>query len=369
MTNDATVEKLGELLRDNPNGILHYRDEIIGWLSKMDQEGHEGDRAFYLEAWNGTGRFTYDRIGRGTIDIEAACVSILGSIQPGPLLAYLERKAWQGAGDDGLIQRLQLTVWPNPPSNWRNVDRKPDIKARTKALGVFKRLARVTRRDDTDIHVLHFDDLAQVAFEKWRVRLERKLHDGNLHPAFEAHLAKYRSLLPSLALICYLADGGREAVGIEAYKKALVWCRYLETHAVRLYHGLTSADESAAHALGERIKRGDLKSPFKVRDVYRNGWSGLSTRESTQHAVDILCEHRWIKAEEAGSDSKGGRPTIQYQINPKVGFVSFVSRQHSDFENSRDDANGGFVSFVSSRDSDFENSRGFATYNKGLQAM
>jgi hypothetical protein len=72
MTNDATVAKLGELLRDNPRGILVFRDELMGWLRSTETEGREGDRAFYLEAWNGTGRFTYGRIGRDTVEIEAA---------------------------------------------------------------------------------------------------------------------------------------------------------------------------------------------------------------------------------------------------------------------------------------------------------
>ncbi len=58
-TNDATVEKLGELLRDNPNGLLLMRDELLGLLRRFDQEGRETDRAFFLEAWNGSGNLVY----------------------------------------------------------------------------------------------------------------------------------------------------------------------------------------------------------------------------------------------------------------------------------------------------------------------
>jgi hypothetical protein len=97
LVNDSTVEKLGELLNQNPLGLLVFRDELTGLLRTLDREGHEGARAFYLEAWNGTGRFVYDRIGRGTIGIEAACVSILGGIQPGPLAHYL-RAVFEGGG-------------------------------------------------------------------------------------------------------------------------------------------------------------------------------------------------------------------------------------------------------------------------------
>ena len=65
-TNDATVEKLGELLNQNPRGLFYYRDELTGWMRNLDRSGREGDREFFLEAWNGSGAFTVDRIGRGT---------------------------------------------------------------------------------------------------------------------------------------------------------------------------------------------------------------------------------------------------------------------------------------------------------------
>jgi hypothetical protein len=44
-TNDSTVEKLGEILRDNPNGVLALRYELVGLISNWEREGREGDRA------------------------------------------------------------------------------------------------------------------------------------------------------------------------------------------------------------------------------------------------------------------------------------------------------------------------------------
>src|SRR5215468_9773033 len=37
-TNDATVEKLGELLAANPRGLLVFRDELIRLLSQWDRD-------------------------------------------------------------------------------------------------------------------------------------------------------------------------------------------------------------------------------------------------------------------------------------------------------------------------------------------
>ena len=49
----------------------------------LDRAGREGERAFCLQAWNGDTGHTIDRIGRGTIHVEACCMSMLGGIQPG----------------------------------------------------------------------------------------------------------------------------------------------------------------------------------------------------------------------------------------------------------------------------------------------
>ena len=66
--------------------------------------------ALYVESWNGDGRFTVDRIGRGTLDIPACCLSMLATIQPGPLQSYLFDAVNGGRDDDGLMPRFQLAV-------------------------------------------------------------------------------------------------------------------------------------------------------------------------------------------------------------------------------------------------------------------
>jgi len=90
-SNDATIEKMAVLLSENQRGILINRDELVGLLASWDREDKQQDRAFYLEAWNGYGSYTSDRIGRGTTYTENLCVSIYGGIQPAKLLKYLQQ--------------------------------------------------------------------------------------------------------------------------------------------------------------------------------------------------------------------------------------------------------------------------------------
>jgi hypothetical protein len=73
-TNDSSYEKLGELLTGNPNGILVERDELISLLRYLDDEQHAAARGFYLTGWNGKSMYTFDRIGRGRVHVEAAHV-------------------------------------------------------------------------------------------------------------------------------------------------------------------------------------------------------------------------------------------------------------------------------------------------------
>lgn len=327
ITNDATVEKLGEILADNPAGVMVFRDELTGWLYNLEKENQQGARAFHLEAWDGTGRFTYDRIGRGTVDIESAIVSVFGGIQPGRLAPYVRSAVEGGIDDDGLIQRFQLLVWPDVPKQWRNVDRWPDTEARQQVFGIIERLHDITidslgaetdKYEDLPIPYLRFDKPAQKAFDVWREQLELRLRSGEEHPAVEAHLGKYRSLIPSLALILHLVEHDRGPVLYQAVVSAIRWGEYLESHARRIYSAAISAEVVAAKAIWKRICRGDLPDGFNARVIYRRGWTGLTESEAVKAALELLVEHGHI-IEQAAAKHPGNRgrtPDPRYITNP-----------------------------------------------------
>jgi hypothetical protein len=327
LVNDTTVEKLGELLNHHPNGLLLFRDELSGWLHTMDRPGHENDRAFYCEAWNGTSAYTYDRIGRGTLHIRAACLSVLGGIQPGPLERYL-RAVFGGRGDDGLLQRFQLAVWPDGAGPWRHVDRWPDAAARARAVEIFQRLhtlepGAVGAEELTPeaLPFLRFDPDAQALFDGWRAELERMLRAEADHPVLLSHLAKYRSLMPSLALISSLIDavtgGPRAPVSRAAAEQAIAWCGYLEAHARRIYATVTDMGRVAAAVLATKLSHRRLASPFTAREVYRNEWTGLTEPRVVQNALECLEELSWIRSETVRARD-GGRPGVRFHLNPRI---------------------------------------------------
>ncbi len=326
IVNDSTVEKFGELLNQNPNGLLIFRDELVGWLRALDDEQRAKDRAFFLEAWNGNGSYIYDRIGRGTLKINCVTTSIFGGIQPSKLEVYLRGALDYGDDDDGLMQRFQLLVYPDMPKDWENVDRWPETAAKNRAYALYKALSEIqassigAESNDEGHLFLRFSDDAQDFFNEWFIELNRDLRSGQFeHPAIEAHFAKYKSLMPSLALIFHLSGlaTGRDSsrVDLKSAEMAAGWCGFLMSHAKRIYAlGMTGA---AMHAktLAKHIQAGDLKTRFTARDVYWRGWAGLSSAKAVERPIEILESLKWIQAIELKT---GGRPTTEYLINPNV---------------------------------------------------
>jgi len=323
--NDTSPASLGELLRQNQNGLLVYRDELVSLLKGLDREDQAEGRGFYLSGWAGDSPYTFDRIGRGlNLHIEAVCLSVLGGTQPGRLAEYIGQAVRGGTGDDGLIQRFGLLVWPDTSGTWKDVDRWPDNEAKNAAFRVYERLdnlepASIGAQQDVDLDgklegspYLRLSAGALEMFQEWRINLEARLRSGDLHQALESHFAKYRKLIPGLALISHLADNGTGPVSEKAMLKALAWGDYLETHAFRAYGAISHPEVAAAKAVLTRIRKHDLPASFSSRDVWRPGWTMLSSRTQVSSALQLLVDYGWLREEHLET---GGRPATVYHLN------------------------------------------------------
>lgn len=327
-SNDTTVEKLGELLKQNPAGLLVARDELVGLLASWDRQGREGDREFYLEAWNGCNDFDTDRIGRGSIFIQNLCVSLFGGIQPDKLTGYLEQAA-HALANDGMLQRFQLLVYPDH-CLWEWRDRIPDKQARDRAFDVFKTLADFdpvtwdAAPADTFAKFPHFgfDEAAQAIFIEWCGDLHHNRLANEEHSIIQQHLAKYEKLFAALALIFHLvecaASKQRGKVSEQAALRAAAWCEYLEAHARRCYGLLMDDGLRAAQALAAKLTQGKLPDKFTARDVRRNRWRYLTTADAVQAALDWLEDEHWIRGLREGYGQGSGKSPWRYSINPKI---------------------------------------------------
>jgi hypothetical protein len=279
--------------------------------------------------------------GNGTAyKVLALCLSIFGGIQPGPLMSYVQDALSESEKADGLLQRFQVLVWPDARP-YSRVDEPPDPETRDAVFKIFKALstfdakefgAKFDTFEPTDpegeaepegVPYVRFTEGAQAIFDEWRDEFEPRIRSGAYPAAVEAHFLKYRSLFASLALIFevlrYVShrDEGRDkgAVGVTSAMRAAVWCEYLESHAMRLYHPALMAPVMAAAALLDHIEAGDVPHGMKTRDIWRKGWQGLATADDLRGAVEILEEHGCVRRETV-KPAGGGRPSEQLHIHP-----------------------------------------------------
>lgn len=317
LTSDPTEAKLGELLSQNPNGITLELDELAALNAMFERE--PSLREFCLKGWSGKDSHTIDRIGRGTVRVEAVCLSIIGGIQPGRI-APAVRAAMQGAGGDGLLQRFQLIAWPggwNQP--WQNVDRWPDTQAKHDTRNLFERLADMQpgdfpRANEYGPPGLRFTCEAQEQFNDWHASLHQTLRAGGMAEALEASLAKGAKAVASIALLCELADNPQAtAIGADALSRALDWRSVTESHTRRLFNITHQTETDAARLIWKRIEAGDLAEGFTAREIKQHHWSGLSDTAAVDAGLSILAECGRLRTDKI---ENGGRPSYRYAINP-----------------------------------------------------
>jgi hypothetical protein len=254
------------------------------------------------------------------------CLSVFGGIQPEKLQHYLFANRLT---NDGMFQRFQLVVYPDEVKNWQYVDKYPDTKAKNRAFEVVKKLADIkgfvsigARQEEGDkIPYLRFSSDAQELFIGWLTKLEIEKIRGDNEPIIAEHLAKYRSLMPALALIFHLVDVvdgiASGDISLKATQNAAAWCDYLEQHARRIYGMVSSMPFQAASSLSRRIARGELESPFTVRDLHRKQWRLLADVEVVRTACDILVSKGWL-AEKESAPAFQQKGKTEYHVNPQT---------------------------------------------------
>ena len=326
-TQDTTIEKLQDMLSENPQGIFIFRDELNGFLMKMKKDGHDEDEDFHIEGWAGDGSFTLDRIGRGTVRSELICESIFGTIQPTRIIPHI-RQTKSDTKNSGFIQRFQIMLFPDS-ENWEYIDKSQNSAAARRAFNCFKEIANMDFRslkgciaEDNKIPYMRFSEDAQELFIVWLHELQEKLCDPENSPVIREHFGKYRSLMPSLALQFHLidiADGMSSGpVSLSAAQMAAAWCEYLESHARRIYGMAEDITARAAGILADRIRSGKLENNFTAREVIRKGWELLTEKEVVNGAIQDLVEANWLHEIKFAVTPKGGRAKVLYEINPQI---------------------------------------------------
>ena len=239
------------------------------------------------------------------------------------------------AGADGLLQRFQILLYPDQRSTKRWIDQTPDKAAEQQYQAVFEELAALgwlkrttslksgyltTGPDSSPVYLFSFDCDAQAIATDWFVQLEAKILKESV-PAFKSHLAKYRGLMPRLALNYFLIEASAKAINCSRVPKdavlfGIAWCEHLESHARKLWASALEPERPPMSALAKRIEAGQIVNGISMRDIQQSNWSGLKSVEAVEMAAQALDSLGWVKV--VVDKASGGRPSRRLQINPEL---------------------------------------------------
>jgi len=308
----VTLEKLQLILAANPRGTLKLMDELASLLDfgRYGAGNGAAERAFYLESYEG-GAFTVHRLGRDSVHVPNAALTIFGGTQPDRLTAF------KGLDSDGLLQRFAvMLVAPALLS-------RPDVAVRGKdqldeAIGWLVRLTgrryfatpqggdliRRTERDAGDFAAIPDFGLGFQGFA-------RKLHGTHAR----------------LALVLHLIESPQsDELPIGTIERAgWLALRFLLPHARNFYSTLPGAVVALTRDIAgwlltnapSRVRASDVTSCVKA-------CRGMGIKPLVE-ALDPLVTGGWLDPEESFPSNRA------WMLNPEL-RATFAERTKAEAE-------------------------------------
>lgn len=317
---DATPEALGVILAGNPAGVLHFRDELAGWVLSFERYS-PGGRQFWLEAYGGRA-FAIDRkASKEAIIIPFNGVSVLGGIQPAKLASML-----LSAEDDGLVARIIL-AWPD-----KRTFSRPSLPADMSLLErIYQRLHELQFGKDADgrnvaVTIPLAEDATDI-FDAWQLGNERV--DEEAGGLFKSFVGKMNGTVLRLALVSELVNWATQGcsepteISVNSLVSACAWVNcYAKPMAERTYgDAAVSIVERDVALLARYIRSGRLNLVNKrelKRSPHKSPLALLQKGNAMDAAIKRLIDAGWLAQSFNRDGTTNGRNRLDYVVNPAV---------------------------------------------------
>lgn len=325
---DVTVEKLGEMLRDQ-GGRLALTSTEGGLFDQMIGRYSEKVKASldpYLQMWSGD-TVRVDRIARGSVVIDKPALNIGVTVQPSVIAALAERPELKGRG---LTARFMYAL---PKSNVGYRDMMVDIELDERVKADYdRRLAQMWRDMEAySVSPLRLEVTAQAKaeFMEWRQVLEHERRPGGVLTGLVEWSQKVESSVARLAGLLHLAHGKSGPLDMADIRGALTVGEYWITHA-QAVHEMWGTDPvtHCAQAIVRWLDEHQIDE-FSVRDCYNGNRSVMPKAEATLEPLGLLVERGWVLPLFEGplSVGKRGVPSPRFAVHPDLS--SHIRNNHA----------------------------------------
>ena len=224
ITSDVTFEALADVLLNNPDGVLNYRDELTSLVGSFGayKGGRGADKQGYLSAWS-CQDITVNRKGKDPLQVEQPYMSIIGNLPP-DMLGEMGDKHGR---EDGFLDRFLFTFPESIRVKW--VDASPDPQLEQDYIAACNAIRELPHG------VLTLTAEAKEAFRLWYDEHNRQ-HDGpaGVWGKMDGYCARLADILHHLRL-AYGEDVEPDAVDTETIHRAIKLIDYFKNHARRAF--------------------------------------------------------------------------------------------------------------------------------------
>ena len=265
---DSTVEALIGALRDNPRGVLIYKDEIDSLLSNFNRY-NGSDEGYFLSLFSGT-PFKYSRKSNNEhIFLANPYCSIIGTTQPGRLGEQFGGKRMM----NGFSSRF-LKVYPE-------IDKMPSWNDTAMPDGVLEEWERIIRKvvtatpstdqegKATSIELL-FSQESKLRIIQWKDEVNNKVYAETDSDAVRALCGKLETYLVRFCLViqimhCICGESGMDEIEPRTAELAIRLTEYFRNMESRI------APEIEPGILDNRFTEllGNLRDSFTTAEAVR----------------------------------------------------------------------------------------------------
>ena len=278
---DSTVEALIGALRDNPRGVLIYKDEIDSLLSNFNRY-NGSDEGYFLSLFSGT-PFRYSRKSNNEhIFLANPYCSIIGSTQPGRLGEQFGGKRMM----NGFSSRF-LKVYPE-------IDKMPSWNDTAMPDGVLEEWERIIRRvvtvtpstgqegKATSIELL-FSQEAKLRVIQWKDEVNNKAYAETDSDAVRALCGKLETYLVRFCLVVQIMHGICGESGMAE----------IEPKTAELAIKLTEYFRNMESRIAPEIETGILDNRFT--ELLGNLRDSFTTAEAVREALQLGISESSVK--------------------------------------------------------------------------
>ena len=278
---DSTVEALIGALRDNPRGVLIYKDEIDSLLSNFNRY-NGSDEGYFLSLFSGT-PFKYSRKSNNEhIFLANPYCSIIGTTQPGRLGEQFGGKRMM----NGFSSRF-LKVYPE-------IDKMPSWNDTAMPDGVLEEWERIIRKvitvtpstdqegKATSIELM-FSQEAKLRVIQWKDEVNNKAYAETDSDAVRALCGKLETYLVRFCLVIQIMHGICGESGMDK----------IEPGTAELAIRLTEYFRNMESRIAPEIETGILDNRFT--ELLGNLRDSFTTAEAVREALQLGISESSVK--------------------------------------------------------------------------